>query len=120
PLWKLLTLAECLHTLQRDSSDTGYRDNNGNPILIGSVVRMPVTLNTEVHGEWSDYTVIQKGMIPVLSYLRSEKGQIVPKGYMASLLSDEYDSKLLIFATDSTFLRPINSIIVQDSNETDS
>ena len=91
---------------------TGLFDRDGRGIVIGAVVRMPVTGNTDMHGEWADYTVEQRGMTPVLTYLTSEKGRVLPVGYLAQCLSDQYDQKMFLFATDISKLRPHNGMHV--------
>ncbi len=93
-------------------ADTGLRDSNGAPIHIGDFVKKPVDCNHEVHGEWAIYEVRTQGVVPILSYVRSEKGQVLPEGYTGSVLSDEYDGKMFVFATDSTVLRPMDELEV--------
>jgi len=40
-----------------------------------------------------------QGIIPVTSYLRSAKGQVIPVGYTGMSLSDYYDQDSLLFNT---------------------
>lgn len=91
---------------------TGLYDSDGRGIVIGSVVRKRVTLNQEFHGTWADYEVIKRGMTPVLSYLRSEHGEKLPQGYIASPLSECYDQKLFLFATKLEDIRPVDRLVV--------
>lgn len=93
-------------TIQHTGPPTGLHDSNGRMIYIGEDVRMEVTGNTEVHGEWAIYRVEARGMVPTLSYLRSEKGQVYPEGYSGSVLSDYYDRKMLLMMCDLDQLRP--------------
>ena len=79
---------------------TGLRDSNGNPIRVGDRVKMEVTGNRQVHGDWSIYQVVCRGLIPVLSYRISEKGQIFPEDYTGSRLADYYDQESLLWATN--------------------
>jgi len=92
--------------------ETGLCDTNGRMICIGDRVRLPVTYNKEVHGEWAIYEVALRATIPILLYLRSEKGEVLPGGYMATRLSDSYHSKMFLFATDITKLRPMDDLVV--------
>ncbi|MCA9037380.1 MAG: hypothetical protein KDA91_19725 [Planctomycetaceae bacterium] len=92
---------------------TGLYDTDGRGITIGTIVRKKVNINNDVHGTWAEYEVKQQGMTPILSYHRSEKGQVLPQGYTASLLADEYDQKMFLFSTRLRDLRPIEWMVVQ-------
>lgn len=93
---------------------TGLCDSQGKEIHIGDIVRRFSDFNVEVHGTYVDYTVVQVGIVPILSYLISEKGQVLPKGYTAQPLSDLYGTKNLVFAEDSMELEPYeDEIIIQ-------
>lgn len=91
---------------------TGLHDSDGRGLTIGTVVRKAVYANTDVHGAWAEYEIKQQGMTPILSYKRSEKGQVLPEGYLASLLADEYDSKMFLFTTRLADLRPVERMVV--------
>jgi hypothetical protein len=86
---------------------TMFRDADGDEICTGDVIRAPITINTELHGTWGDYLVEKAPGGYKLSYLRSEKGQKLPKGYtggyMVDLLpdEDETDLKTLVFTLES-------------------
>lgn len=90
------------------SEETMFLDYRGGAILLGDVVRVPITINQELHGEWAYYRVRKAPGGYVFSYLRSEKGQILPEGYTAGYMhdqltgSDEHDMKTLVFT-----LRPV-------------
>ena len=88
----------------------GLCDSNGDELRVGDKVKMPVDCNNEMHGNWSIYTVKLQGMVPILSYFKSEKGQVLPEGYTACCLSDRYDQKMFVFAKDSNDLRPNENI----------
>ena len=96
---------------------TGLFDSDGRGILIGSIVRTQTTINTEFHGDWADYKVIQRGMTPVVSYLRSEKGEMLPEGYLSRALHTYYDAKLFLFSTKLDNIRPIGRLIVVNEEE---
>lgn len=91
---------------------TGLYDSDGRGLAIGTVVRKEVTVNTDVHGSWVEYEISRQGMTPILSYKRSEKGEVLPKGYLASLLADEYDRKMFLFTTKLADLRPVERMVV--------
>lgn len=87
-------------------ADTGLVDSLGQCIRIGSLVKMEVTVNQDFHGAWSLYEVQIQGIVPVLKYVESEKGEVLPRGYLAVPLSHQYDQKLFLFATDLRGLTP--------------
>ncbi|MEZ6068293.1 MAG: hypothetical protein R3B90_21845 [Planctomycetaceae bacterium] len=94
----------------KDGDPTGLFDDHGRPICVGAFVKKPVTCNTDLHGEWAVYQVVLRGIVPILSYMRSQTGRKLPVGYIAAPLSDEYDQKLLLFVSDMKDLRPMNSL----------
>jgi len=92
----------------------GLCDSEGTEFHYGSIVRRTTDINNDMHGEWVDYEVTLQGTTPLLSYLRSEKGQVLPVGYTACCLCNEYDHKMFVFAADSMTLRPESSLLVLD------
>lgn len=90
----------------------GLCDSNGVEFKNGSIVRC-ATSNIDIHGTWVEYEVILKGVIPLLSYLKSEKGEVLSKGYTACCLSDFYTTESLVFASDPMSLRPSEGLYVQ-------
>lgn len=99
------------------SNETGLHDSDGNMIHIGDHVRKPCEINTELHGTWSEYEITQRGIVPVLMYVKSEKGQILPRGYTGQPLSDQYDRKNFMFVTDISTLRPTGLMRVVNKEE---
>lgn len=91
---------------------TGFSDSKGVEMFDGDVIKREVDCNIELHGEYSLVEVKFQGSVPVLSYLRSEKGAILPRGYTAGLLSDNYDAKCLMFVKDTCSLVPVEHIEV--------
>lgn len=97
----------------------GICDSKGIEFRVGSIVRRNTEINFEVHGNWVDYRVILQGTTPLLSYLKSEKGQVLPIGYTACCLCNEYDYKMFVFATDLKTLRPDSELIIQEMSNGD-
>lgn len=77
--------------------------SDGQPLCVGDEVRAPVSINQNVHGTWAEYEIKKAPGGYVLSYLRSEKGQVLPIGYTAGYMyetipdDDEVDHKTLVF-----------------------
>jgi hypothetical protein len=86
-------------------------DSNNKQIEIGSIVKRPVTVNQEFHGEFSYSEVVNRGGFPVLSYLMSDKGYKLPPDYLACHLSDLYDPKSLIWISPNSMPSPMNDEI---------
>ena len=93
----------------------GLCDSGGTEFKVGSVVRRRAEINKEVHGDWVDYEITLQGTTPLMAYLRSEKGEVLPKGYTACCLSDVYDMKMFVFAKDSMSLRPDEDLFIQEA-----
>jgi hypothetical protein len=91
---------------------TGVCDSNGKLIKVGGTVRKPNDINHDIHGRWVEYEIKQQGLTPILSYLRSETGNAIPKGYTGCPLSDLYDLKMFCFAKDPSTLRPEEELVV--------
>lgn len=94
------------------SMETGLSDSEGRSIRFDSLLKIPITINKELHGDHSIYRVLKKGSVAVLSYVKSEKGQIVPEGYMACLLTDKYRGEDLCLVNDISKLKPVEKIFV--------
>ena len=86
------------------SEDTLFLDCHGDPILVGDVIRAPITINQGTHGTWGEYAIRKGPGGYILSYRSSEKGPILPEGYTGGYMTeclpdeDEIDIKSLIFA----------------------
>ncbi|HDX9549364.1 TPA: hypothetical protein ROX86_001857 [Bacillus thuringiensis] len=80
---------------------TGLKDKNGKKLFEGDVIKVP-SINDHVHGNYSYKEIIYRNGTWIAQYIKSEKGQVVPKGYMAGHLIDcyDYDYKALVFYDD--------------------
>lgn len=80
---------------------TGLKDKNSKEIYEGDVLKVP-SINDHVHGNYSYKEVIYRNGTWIAQYIKSEKGQVVPRGYMAGHLIDCYDHdyKALVFYDD--------------------
>ncbi|CAN5571455.1 hypothetical protein BH10PSE14_BH10PSE14_06140 [soil metagenome] len=82
---------------------TMFLDATGKEIRLGDVVRAPIDINQSLHGTWGEYRIRKAPGGYLLSYLRSEKGQILPEGYTGGYMADciprddETDLKTLVF-----------------------
>ncbi|WP_158664777.1 YopX family protein [Bacillus mycoides] len=80
---------------------TGLKDSKGNEIYEGDILKVP-SINDHVHGNYSYKEVIYRNGTWIAQYIKSEKGQVVPRGYIAGHLIDCYDHdyKALVFYDD--------------------
>jgi len=84
---------------------TGFQDERGSDIRIGDVLRRYVEAGTEIepgHGTWMDFRVVARGVVPVLVYLKSEKGQVVAAGSLRMLLSEDFEQRMLLFTGEES------------------
>lgn len=81
---------------------TEFLDKNNVEICESDVVKKKVTVNKELHGDFALYEVLKINGVWVLSYLCSEKGQVLPKGYLRSFLLDEFeiDTELFLWSEE--------------------
>lgn len=87
---------------------TMFADKYGRELFLGDVVRAQIAeafREFGVHGDWAEYEITKAPGGYALSYLRSEKGAVLPFGYLSSFITD-FDSKELpdmkriMFATE--------------------
>lgn len=83
-----------------------FLDSAGAQLNIGDYVKRPCQINATVHGAWAVNQIIEQAGLPVLSYCYSEKGKILPTGYTRVLLSDLYDTKILLWLKTGKKLKP--------------
>lgn len=89
----------------------GVCDSNGAPICIGDTLRRDIHDN-DMHGDWVEYTVELRGLTPVLFYLRSQKGQVLPVGYTGGILANDYDNKMFLWSDALCMLEPSDTNLV--------
>lgn len=86
----------------------GISDSDGKNLYWDCLIRMKVDVGKDIHGEWAEYILKEKRGFPVLVYKKSQKGQVLPDGYLSALLSNFYDEKMLVFATEDVPLKPVD------------
>lgn len=95
-----------------EGTPLGLCDSSGLEFKVASIVRRNSEINFEMHGSWVEYKLTLQGTTPIMSYFRSEKGQVLPIGYTACCLSDIYDMEMFVFSKNSLTLRPEENIII--------
>lgn len=76
---------------------TMMADKDGRELFLGDVVRADVAepfLIIGPHGTWAEYEITKAPGGYALSYLRSEKGAVLPFGYLCCLMI-EFDREAL-------------------------
>jgi hypothetical protein len=96
---------------------TGLCDSLRRPIKIGDLVKRTLGRNNPLHGPWLIHRVKAHGLVPIVSYYISAKGQVLPEGATACCLSDLYDLKSFLFAYNPSVLMPDEMIVVVDEEE---
>ncbi|MFT7009505.1 MAG: hypothetical protein ACJAXJ_004054 [Colwellia sp.] len=92
----------------------GLCDSNGVEFKSGSIVRAG-TCNEDTHGNWVDYEIKLQGTTPILVYIKSEKGQVLPTGHTGCPLSNFYDVEMFVFSKNSMSLRPDEDLFIQNN-----
>lgn len=93
---------------------TGFLDVGNREIRDGDLIRTEVMdLSQQYHGVWADYKVVFRNGVWLCDYFRSEKGQVVPPGYMVGELADyrEYEGKQWVFQQGDEYRR-LNVVLV--------
>lgn len=102
---------------------TGFLDSEGRPIYEGDILRVSTSdFAHDLHGTWADYQVTFRNGLWVGHYLQSEKGQILPNGYLACELSDYVDSDALsdkerFFAQHDRYRTLVGAVLVIENPE---
>lgn len=77
---------------------TMMADKDGSELFLGDVVRADVHAAYRefgVHGDWAEYEITKAPGGYALTYLRSEKGAVLPYGYLSCFLT-EFDQEALL------------------------
>ncbi|MEC1943187.1 YopX family protein [Bacillus velezensis] len=82
---------------------TELKDKNGKLVYDGSVFKMPVSINRQIHGSYAIYEVVQRNGIWIQQFLKSEK-EYRARGYMAGLLIDNFENEKESLLFDGKFL----------------
>ncbi|WP_122503955.1 YopX family protein [Bacillus velezensis] len=82
---------------------TELKDENGKLVYDGSVFKVPVSINRQIHGSYAIYEVVQRNGIWIQQFLKSEKG-FRARGYMAGLLIDNFENDRESLLFDEKFL----------------
>lgn len=93
-------------------------DSGGTLIKLNDYIKLEVMpFVDDQHGEFSYYKVKLSHGIPIISYVCSDKGYILPPGYTGRILSDLYDPKSIIFGGCKKPQPDIDEIFVIDKSE---
>lgn len=107
----------CIHNQKKVKVSTGLCDSNGEEIFVGDLLKKPTSCNEDLHGSYALYEVKQQGLTPIISYVESETGEQLPRGYLAAPLSDEYDRKMFCFSKKPMNLRPDENVTIFKKDE---
>lgn len=95
---------------------TMFADKDGRELFLGDVVRAEIESPFQTtHGTWAEYEITKAAGGYILSYVRSEKGCILPFGYTAQFMNqyehdDLPDLKMLLW-TDEPIAHPALSLV---------
>ena len=102
--------------MSKSNKPLGVADTDGNPISKGCYIKMATT-NQEMHGDNVYYIVDIRGGFPVLSYVMSDKGYILPPDYTGCFLTDFYEPKQVIWRWGDTLPIPDDDLYVITKDE---
>lgn len=82
---------------------TGLKDKNDNGIYEGDIVKQAVDCNNDLHGEYTYHEVKFNNGSFLVSYLKSETGFKLPRGYTAGFMTDIIDrsAKIILWSKEA-------------------
>ncbi|MGX1266635.1 putative phage protein (TIGR01671 family) [Rossellomorea marisflavi] len=95
-------MSETKNQSKRKQESTMLQDKMNKEIFEGDIVKIPCEDYADFHGSFTLHEVIQVNGQWVTSYLASEAGRKLPRGYVRGFLLDnfEYDPKLFFWSED--------------------
>jgi len=93
---------------------TGLKDSTdpAQELWVGDIIKRPTNTNQTLHGAYAYYEIISRGMIPLMSYLCSEKETKMYRGYLFTLLTSDFDIEQIEFGKEATaeYIRKVGNI----------